>query len=830
MRCPWFRHCQSAFVGLVLLALFGGAILFWQLNRGGFSGEWGERLQEQLDEFGLHAEFSSVHLSLTQGLIAHDLEIYRDADRTTLLASAERMNLDIDRGLALRGQWEIRSAEFENAFIRLPDHCAPHHLDQLTGTARLSPTGDLAFASTSGQLGQLNLQLSLSLQNFALPKQGADEGEKNVPLEDFVAALHREVAHWTPAGDALPTLELRISGNLARPGTLEGRFHFSAPRLARLRYTVEDLALSGRVNSSSLHLEEFTFHDEAGPFTLSGIYDLRAHQLSFASQSTARLDRLLAEGLGYDLLESVTFREAPTVTARGEVFLPADSPPELRLTGHLAVAQVGFLATTWTSLETDFSWQKNNLYLRDLQVRHPEGELAGQVLFQNEVVRYRATTTLPPKVFDPFIEKEGDIRNTIENTEFTPESRLNIELSGSIRPSDLTDWSASGRAVVENIRFHGTPLNYGSATFNLTPLQAVYSQPEVEIDLTGTKSFQRFGGPESAVVRADAIRYDHAEGVTRIEHLHGVCWPSAVLAMFLPEVAAFIERTYRASEPPAFSSTGVIDHREPGERTSFLTRLSAPAPLYYDFLGKAVELRETSVLVHTHHQQVDLRELSSYAFSGPIEGEVSILLPEKESGKPDFRGELKWTRLRLSDLGDTYGFDSIEKGLLTGRLAFFGTADRIETLNGSGLIALEQGELFKAPVFGPLSPLIAGVQGHDRASHETARDASANFLIRNGILYTDDFLTTTDSLTVRAEGAIDLARQTLDMTARADTEGLLKLVTLPLNLSGFDGLLQFRGTGPIADPTWQNTPFTRPAPRREESLFPEPPRVRVVPE
>jgi hypothetical protein len=147
-----------------------------------------------------------------------------------------------------------------------------------------------------------------------------------------------------------------------------------------------------------------------------------------------------------------------------------------------------------------------------------------------------------------------------------------------------------------------------------------------------------------------------------------------------------------------------------------------------------------------------------------------------------------------------------------------------------GNIALEQGELFKAPVFGPLSPLIAGLQGHKRASHETARDASADFLIRDGTLLTDNFITSTDSLTVQAEGSIDLARKTLDMTARADTEGLLKLVTLPLNIATLNSLFQFRGTGPVMTPNWESTPFTRRKREGQPPLFAPPPKAGLVPE
>ena len=460
---------------------------------------------------------------------------------------------------------------------------------------------------------------------------------------------------------------------------------------------------------------------------------------------------------------------------------------------------------------------------------HPEGELKGQLLFQDELIRYRAHSTLPIHLFSPFFKNDGAITSSIEKADFRDDSEVILDLIGSIRPSDLTDWSASGQATLKNLHYNRVPVNYATAHFNLTQLQSVYNDVEVEFDLTEGRPFNTFGGPETAIVRADSILFERNDMLTTIEHIHGVCWPSTVLALFLPDTANFLERTYRASEPPAFSSSGTIDHRS-AERTSFHTQIECPAPLYYDFLGKEIQLRDTSVLIHSHQKQVDIKNLSCYSFSGPIKGDFSILFPNQEGRNSDYRGSLIWTRLSLADIVQTYDFDQIEKGLVTGRLDFIGTTGRIETLNGSGSLALEQGELFKAPVFGPLSPLISGIQGHDKASHDTARDASANFLIQDGTLITDDFITSTSSLTVHAEGSVDLARKTLDITARADTKGLLKLVTLPLNLTPFSGLFQFRGTGPITDPQWNNTPFTPQTKKKKPPLFAPPPKARVVPE
>lgn len=830
MRCPWFRHCQSATVGLLLALLTIAGIVLWETNQRGFDGQWGERLQEQLAEQGLNAEFSSVRLSMSRGLVVKDLVIYGARDQGVVLASAELLALDIDRSRALRGQWEVRSIDFSNAFLRLPEVCAPHHLSELSGTATLSREDCLSIRETSGRLGELDIRLDAILDNFTLPDRTETAKEKKNPLENFILALHKEVARWSSSETRPPSLDIHLRGDLAQLGTLEGSFDFTAPQASRYRYAMTDLTVSGTLQRHGLLVENASFSDGSGPFVASGYYDFQSRVAEMKADSGAALDRLFRTGLRLDTLEKLTFTRPPHVTAKGKIYFHPDGRPDLEITGRLSVKNFGFLGTSWAALRSDFSHQRGDLYLRDLTLEHPEGELTGQLLFQDELVRYRARSNLPTSLYKPFLKKGGAIEAAIAKAAFDDDSSIDLRLTGSIRPSQLTDWSASGSATMRDLRYNDVPVLFGAANFNLTPLQAIYSEVEVDLDLTESRSFRSFGGPENAVVRADSIRFDKTEQLTVIEHIHGVCWPSTVLNIFLPKVASYLERTYRASEPPSFSSSGQIDYRPDRARTSFHTRIECPAPIYYQFLGSDIILRDTSALIHSRPKQVDVKNLSSYAFSGPISGGLSILLPQVAGRSPDFRGSLLWTRLRLSDIGDTYGFEKIEKGLVTGRLDFLGTAGRIETFNGTGNFGLEQGELFKAPVFGPLSPLIAGIQGHEKSSHETARDASANFLIRDGILMTDDFITVTDSLTVHAEGSIDLGRKTLDMTARADTEGLLKLVTLPLNLTPFSGLFQFRGTGPVADPKWENAPFTRQAKEKKAPLFAPPPRARVVPE
>ena len=141
-------------------------------------------------------------------------------------------------------------------------------------------------------------------------------------------------------------------------------------------------------------------------------------------------------------------------------------------------------------------------------------------------------------------------------------------------------------------------------------------------------------------------------------------------------------------------------------------------------------------------------------------------------------------------------------------------------LRGEGLIALEEGELFSVPIFGPLSPVLSAVLASRKAGFQEAKDAFCTFDVKDGVLRTNDFLTTTPSLVFTGDAKADLNKLTLDMTIRMNARGFLGVITLPLK--PFYGLFQFRGTGPMREPEWNNVMFTSPPETEKERLLTPP--------
>src|SRR5690606_9708145 len=117
----------------------------------------------------------------------------------------------------------------------------------------------------------------------------------------------------------------------------------------------------------------------------------------------------------------------------------------------------------------------------------------------------------------------------------------------------------------------------------------------------------------------------------------------------------------------------------------------------------------------------------------------------------------------------------------------------------------------------------AKVLNDKRKGFERAKSAFFTFDIEDGILRTRDFQTATTSVTFTGDGEVDLAAKEIDFTIRRNARGLLGLITLPLR--PFYGLLQFRGTGPLSKPTWENVHFTSPPEEQNEILLKAPPRA-----
>ena len=824
------RHIQVTVLSITVLAVAGIICGLLWLNQRGFSGEWSEQISAELSAQGIHADFEEVRFSPLRGLIVTNSIIYTDESRQTVYARIPSLKIDVDRAKALRGELlfrkcQLRDAEFIIPLVKDEENPVKLTLKHLTGELSVDRQGRLLLKDANGVLGGMNFTLNAELTNFEPTGLGKKaESNSDASRKDFLDRLLAELAFWDFPEDRAPDIDIDITGDLLSTTTLKTTFTLKAAELTRHDYTMKEITLEGQFFGHRATLDRFEFSEGAGRFISQADYDVLRKEGHYNIESSIHLSRMLNACFQIDPLANIITARASIVEGEGDFRIASDDTFRVTATGSIELQRFSFLGTSYEGLDTDFSWQDGDLYLRHLHAAHEHGSLTGQVLIQGDVIRYQTESSLPINAFKPFIKPGGGIEKIISRATFTPETTIMMTTNGTIQRSDLREWAASGKAHFENLSYRGVPLRSAQANYSINPLESSFSEVTIDFDYSDSPLRKLYGGPRNAIVKADRIAYDQSIQQTTLDNVRGTAWPGPVLRLFLPKTADHIEEDYRFRSPPSFTTNGPIGHFKNIGKTDVRTSISAGSTTNYTLLGKSLSLDRVRALVRYRHRLVDVTDLSFNTFQGSGGGDVSVRIRPGQSSQ--IKVGIRWTRLRLADIGKTYGFEKAKQGAVTGRIDFTSSSGDVRTMDGTGAIGLENGHLFFVPVLGPLSTIIGGVVGDKRASHEEARNASCTFAIRNGVVYTRDFLTTTPSTVFTGAGSIDLHRKAIDMVIRMNAKGLFGLLTLPLR--PFNGLFQFRGQGPLANPTWNSAAFVAPPDGKNDPIFHGPGRAKII--
>lgn len=830
----WIHHFKVAVVSTVVVAVAALICGVLWLNEKGFAGEWGARIASELSARGIHADFQEARFSPLHGIIVKNAIVYFDEKQEDRLAHVESLIIDIDRAKALRGELLLRKLELRNATLSIPvatgmGDQSIAEISELNGEVTIDRQGRFLLQKAHGVLAGMEFHLHAELDHFELAHLSGQARETaDQSRSEFLQILFAELAHWSFSPSTPPRLDLRLAGNLKKPSTIRAAFTLEADELDRSDYDLKNVVLAGTFLGRHLSIKRFHFSDGAGELTTHADYDLRAREGRYTVSSSIHLSRMLRTCFNQHVLDELYSTQAPRIEGSGSFRLAPDGSFSVDTSGSLEIPPFRFLGSSFESLKTDFSWNEESIFFRDLEVTHESGSLTGKVLIQGDNITYRANSTLPVSVLAPFIKDGSGLGKIISNCQFSPDSLVEIRAErGNIKRSNLKDWDSQGHAKLTNVSYRGVPLRTVTADYNINQIEHIYSNIEGVFDYTHYAPRRRHGTASTGLVRADRISHDRSTKITDIRNLRGTAWPGPLLRLFAPKAADHVEDRYRFRTPPTFvTSKGIVGHRDEVDETDVRISLKTHGTTDYTFLNRVINARQLSAQIRYQHREVDVTGLKFRVFEGPIGGSVNVRI---NPGAPSrYSGGIQWTRLRLSQIGNTYGFAKADQGYVTGRFDFRGTSGNIRTLGGTGAIGLERGHLFFVPVLGPLSTILGGILGDKRASHEEARDASCTFAVRDGIFYTKDFLTSTPSTVFTGDGSIDLHQKTIDMTVRMNARGLLGLITLPLR--PFNGLFQFSGRGPLNNPTWRSASFEPPARGKNDPIYRKPSRAVVIPE
>jgi AsmA-like C-terminal region len=514
------------------------------------------------------------------------------------------------------------------------------------------------------------------------------------------------------------------------------------------------------------------------------------------------------------------------IHGQGELPLPIARPfyRDHKLAPALAKLEDAGIKHLTASFEANLTKNEtfvlDTLEINELKLDHQLGNLTGNLSLIGPLISYRIESTLPASIWQPFFPDQP-LEKVLGDFTANKNTQTQISLVGSIDRNTPKNWTVKGDAEVKNISYRNVPVHSAKTSLDLRHHSLKFSDVSVDFDYTSYDFYRSFQGSNHGPTKAALIAYDHDKGTVAIDDLRGSLYPAPLLRMFAVSAADALE-SFRFRGPPSCSASGIIDVRNQTD-TKLAVSLKQGAALDWMFLGKMVTFSDIASEIMVRNDDVTLSKLSFRALDGKCAGSVRANI----RGRKEFNADLYWNKISMSSLAETYAFQEKGYGTLTGRISIAGVTEDTNTLNGEGLCSLEKGELFAVPLFGPLSPVIAGVLGDRRAGFERAKDAFCNFSINKGIIVTNDFETQTSTLKFTGNGSVNINKDTIDMTIRMNARGLLGIITLPLQPI-IKGLFQFQGQGPIKNPKWEHVIFTSPPEKEKQSLLHDTPRRAIV--
>ncbi len=811
-------------LGLFLGILVGGS---YYLNQSGGNSQWRDKIAHELENLGIIADFESLRYSPTRGLIAEGVRIYTDESRTETMATLQHLVIDVDKTKLMRGKIRVNNVSLSNAEISMPlDPDEPDGpriiINDLRGDMFLPDKNSIEAHDVSGVIAGIKLTLDAHIWSSNLGSvkdQPKSHKDARITRIKIVAKIIEEISRWSWPQGKPPHIRIYAEGNIDNPDSAHLEFSLTADELERDDVILHDIEIRGDYNNKIVTLDRISLDDGSGKLEGRADFQPSTRQGRFQANSNLHLQILARKLLGIHPLQQLTFSSPPTISCNGTITLDEDHHPSIQLTGHAKINNFTYLGTHFNQLETEISLQGQNAYFTELRASHTEGEIKGRVLIKDGTIRYEAQSSLPASAYKPFI-LSPIAKKHIEFATFSPSSRIVLTSQGLINQNTSGDWSFEGHGKLQNFTYKGVPMKEVKAHYQTNPKNTTFTKVALTFDYHDYALRKKYGGPLSARVDSDEVRIDHKKRMVHIKNVHTTAWPAPVVRLFATKAADHCER-YKFFRPPTLIGHGSFDMNKDQARTDFKIDVRVPSSTHYNFLGETLTLRRLRGNVRIRQQRVDVNNLSFHTFQGPCSGRLTV-----QTKKRLYEGTLQWSRLHLKDLGQVYHFKKSERGLITGRIEFNGQSNAIDKFNGKGGIALERGNLFSIPMLGPLTPLIGGLLGKKNPTNEQAENASCTYGIRNGIVYSDNFLANTRSLRFTGEGNINLKNKEIDIMVRMNARGLFSLFALPLR--PFMGLFQFKGTGNLSEPVWKTSLFTAPKRGKKDPIFHRPPKARVI--
>ncbi len=196
----------------------------------------------------------------------------------------------------------------------------------------------------------------------------------------------------------------------------------------------------------------------------------------------------------------------------------------------------------------------------------------------------------------------------------------------------------------------------------------------------------------------------------------------------------------------------------------------------------------------------------STSSGGKLSGDIEFFFPAYAATSTVFTTHMSVSNTDLSDLSRALNVTNARAGLVSGKLTLNGSASSrtLASLSGEGNVRISDGLLNRMRLFAGLTDYFArNIPGVAALVNQSS--GSMDFVIRDGILRTDNMLLEGDIFSIQGKGSCNLDTSALDFVVRANifkqksvVGRITRLITLPFTRL----LLEFKLFGTFDNPEW----------------------------
>lgn len=765
-------------VFFAVLAIVAATLLAagWYAYNKGFTKKWRGFVATEFRKRGVDLTLRKLTLHPFRGIIAKEVKVYDTNDKRRTMAVIDEMRLVINWANLIQKKTFLDALDLRDAKLSLPidpeNARGPKvEVTNLSGRLMLPPQqvylsnfeaefyGIRVFAS--GRI--INPQKAKSIFRPKEPRGDRKPADQIAHVLDELRRLRYE-------GTA-PQLDLRFSGDLARPETVFVEAKLWADQVRREQLRVQSVYLDALYRDQRLALRQLTVSDGKGELRLTGSYDPMAKGLEVQIHSTLDPQPTVKAFARIPQLEEFVFYEPPAIdlTVRAAF---GDSP-EAQAVGRITAKRFGLRSVLFDQFETDLVYQGDRWAARGVRLVHQSGEITGDVMQLPDDFRTRLHSTINPEVLAPLLT--GATAEWFKQFNFIDPPTVHIEARGK-DPNPNQLWANAvlklGRSTYRGVTAQSATatLRYSDRKLTVDPLRVV--RPE--------------GLGEGGLI------FDFARDEVMVQKVRTSIHPQDLILWIDTKLVKDIAPYRFGKRPPQLLIDGLV-HTKGGDSTKLRIDINAPGGMDYTFLKKELRPQQLSAHLLFTKDRLRIDNLQAALFGGKLLGDLDISLAKD---KPSHQASIRLQKVDFASLTKLYFNFDASKGQLDARYDFRGKGDDSRLMRGEGQLTVTDGVVFAIPFLGPLSGILNGIV--PGMGDDVARKGSASFNVANGTLTTKDFTIEGRGFSMIGGGDLYFLDDSMNFDVRINAKGLPGVLLFPVSK-----LFEYTSTDSLSKPNWR---------------------------